>query len=601
MNILGISAYYHDSAAALICNGEVLAAAQEERFTRVKNDKNFPINAIKYCLTEVGLSIDDLDAIVFYDKPFLKFERLLETYFDAAPKGWLSFITAMPVWLKQKLFLKSNIKKELKALDENINWDKIELLFSNHHFSHAASAFYATNFKTAAILTIDGAGEWATASIAVGDGNKLTTLREMHFPDSVGLLYSAFTYYLGFEVNAGEYKVMGLAPYVAPNNILVEKFFGLIKTHLVTIFDDGSIKLNQKYFSYSTSLRMINKNAFEHLFELKTREPSELINFNHIAIAQALQLVTEEVILNMATYAKKITGCDDICLAGGVALNCVANGKLQESKLFKNIFIQPAAGDSGAALGAAWAAYYLHFNAQRKYNNLDDNMKNARLGPLFTNDEIEACVLQHNLAYIRFTSQDLIETTTQHLLDGKIVGWFQGRMEFGPRALGGRSILANPLMPDMQSKLNLKVKKREGFRPFAPIMLQTEFERLFGQKHQSPYMLFVHKLLPMFRKNVEPLNTENLTTIINQSRSVLPSITHVDFSSRIQTVTLDSDELMFKLLNKFKEKTGFGVVINTSFNLNNEPIVCTPQDAITCFLNTDIDVLVIENIIIEKQ
>ena len=600
MNILGISAYYHDSAAALICDGEVVAAAQEERFTRIKNDKNFPLNAIKYCLAEAGLTIENIDAIVFYDKPFLKFERLLEIYFQNAPKGWLSFITSMPVWLKEKLFLKSNLKKEFKLIDDKINWKHTQLLFSNHHLSHAASAFYATNFKSAAILTIDGVGEWATASIALGDNNQLTTLREMHFPDSVGLLYSAFTYYLGFEVNAGEYKVMGLAPYAKPDDDLVVEYVSLIKENIVTIFDDGSIKLNAKYFTYATSLRMINDKAFAAIFDLKRRESNDEINDKHIAIAQALQQVLEHILLLMAQQAKLLTGRDNICLAGGVALNCVANGKLLESGLFKNVFIQPAAGDSGAALGAAWAAYYLHFKAERKYSIQDDNMHYARLGPSFEIDQIKAAISKHNLVYKELNSEELIEQITKFLVDGKVVGWFQGRMEFGPRALGGRSILANPMLPNMQSKLNLKVKKREGFRPFAPIMLEDDFEKLYAQKHQSPYMLFVHKLLPEYRNNVEQIASNNLVNIINQNRSVLPSITHIDFSSRIQTVSSTSDELMFKLLTNFKSETGYGVLINTSFNLNNEPIVCSPEDAINCFLKTDIDVLVLENIIIEK-
>lgn len=600
MKILGISAYYHDSAAALIEDGTIVAAAQEERFTRKKNDEVFPEKAIQFCLGESGLSLSDLDAIVFYDKPFLKFERLLETYFDNVPKGWISFITAMPVWLKEKLFLKSEIKKSLEKIDAKINWKNTQLLFSKHHLSHAASAFYPTNFKDAAILTIDGVGEWATASIAHGKDNHITTLSELQFPDSVGLLYSAFTYFLGFKVNSGEYKVMGLAPYAKPDDALVLEYKATIEQEIVQIFKDGSIKLNQKYFRYSTSLIMIYENKFEKLFGFKTRKQEDELTKVHYSLAQALQLVVEEIVIKMAQNAKALTGSKNLCMAGGVALNCVANGKLLETDLFENVFVQPAAGDAGGALGAALAAYYMHFKKERLFSKEADQMQLSRLGPSFSNVQIRRATEKAKLNYTYLNESVLLENVADLLENGKVVGWFQGRMEFGPRALGGRSILGNPLLAETQSKLNLKVKKRENFRPFAPIMLPEEFKKFFNQGYSSPYMLFVHKILPEFRKETQALE-EDLIATINQVRSVLPSITHVDYSARIQTVGKENDQKLHALLQKFKEKTGYGVLVNTSFNIKDEPIVCSPDDAIRCFLNTDIDCLVMENYLILKN
>lgn len=598
MKILGISAYYHDSAAAIIINGSIVAAAQEERFTTLKNDASFPANAITFCLQQAQINLHQLDAIVFYDKPFLKFERLLDTYFNNAPKGWLSFITAMPVWLKEKLLLKSTLKKNLQKIDDKVNWHDTQLLFSNHHVSHAASAFFASGFNTAAILTIDGVGEWATASISTGNANEMHAIQEMHFPHSLGLLYSAFTYFLGFEVNAGEYKVMGLAPYASEKDELVQQYLKIIYSTLVTVYDDGSITLNQKYFKYATSLRMINEKKFEALFGIPVRKSTEEITTKHIALAQALQLVLEHVVMRMAQHTKKITQAENLCLAGGVALNGVANGKLHESGLFKNIFIQPAAGDAGGALGAALAAYYMHFK-QPRVTQKPDAMQGSLLGPSFSAHEIKQAINEADLTYKYYATTELIAETTKRLLAGQVIGWFDGRMEFGPRALGARSIIANPLLGNMQSKLNLKVKKRESFRPFAPIMLQEEFERLFGQKHTSDYMLFVHKILPQYQ--TQPATKgKNLIETINQQRSVLPAITHVDFSSRIQTINPNVNPKIAALLNAFKSHTGYGVLINTSFNVNNQPIVCTPQQAINCFIHTDIDCLILDGHLIEK-
>lgn len=598
MKILGISAYYHDSAAAIIINGSIVAAAQEERFTTLKNDASFPANAITFCLQQAQINLHQLDAIVFYDKPFLKFERLLDTYFNNAPKGWLSFITAMPVWLKEKLLLKSTLKKNLQKIDDKVTWHDTQLLFSNHHVSHAASAFFASGFNTAAILTIDGVGEWATASISNGNANEMHAIQEMHFPHSLGLLYSAFTYFLGFEVNAGEYKVMGLAPYASQKDELVQQYLKIIYSTLVTVYDDGSITLNQKYFKYATSLRMINEKKFEALFSIPVRKSTEEITTKHIALAQALQLVLEHVVMRMAEHTKKITQADNLCLAGGVALNGVANGKLHESGLFKNIFIQPAAGDAGGALGAALAAYYMHFK-QPRVTQKPDAMQGSLLGPSFSAHEIKQAINEAGLKHTHYATTELIDETVKRLIAGQVIGWFDGRMEFGPRALGARSIIANPLLGNMQSKLNLKVKKRESFRPFAPIMLKEEFERLFGQKHTSDYMLFVHKIHPQYQ--TQPATQgKNLIETINQQRSVLPAITHVDFSSRIQTVNPNVNPKIAALLNAFKAQTDYGVLINTSFNVNNQPIVCTPQQAINCFIHTDIDCLILDGHLIEK-
>ena len=597
MKILGISAYYHDSAAALIEDGKILCAAQEERFKRIKHDKAFPIESIKFCLEFAGVSISDIDAIVFYDKPFMKFERLVSTYLDNAPRGLISFFTSMPVWLKEKLFLKSELKKALSEIGE-IDWNKTELHFSDHHLSHAASSFFASNFKNSAILTIDGVGEWATATISKGDENNIKVLKQINFPNSLGLLYSAFTYFLGFKVNSGEYKMMGLAPYGDRDSEMVKEFIFKIKDEIVEIFDDGSIEINQSYFSYSTSLKMLDESKFANLFNFKIRNKDETLNDKHISLALAIQIVTEEIVLKMTTFAKEICKSDNLCIAGGVALNCVANGMLKDANIFQEIYIQPAAGDAGGALGCALASYYIHFKKDRIYSKTFDNMNMARLGPSFTNFEIERTLINEGLKYEFLKNNEISETVSSELINGKVVAWFQGRMEFGPRALGSRSILANPLLKETQSILNLKVKKRESFRPFAPLMLEEEFEKYFGKKYASPYMLFVHKILEKYRKVT--IEKEDLIEKINQERSVLPSISHIDYSSRIQTVNKYSDKKMFELLNKFKEKSKFGVLVNTSFNVMGEPIVCTPKDAINCFLHTDIDILVMENYIVKK-
>jgi len=598
MKILGISAYYHDSAAAIVENGLVVAAAQEERFTRKKNDASFPKQAILYCLSELRIDLHELDAIVFYDKPFLKFERLLETYISNVPKGIQSFVTAMPVWLKEKLFLKSELKKVLVELSPSIDFKTIPLLFSEHHLSHGASAFYPSGFEDAAIVTIDGVGEWATASIAHGVGGKITPIKEMHYPDSLGLLYSAFTYYLGFEVNSGEYKMMGLAPFGTMDIQYKDELKEKIQTEIVTIFNDGSIRLTASYFSYSTSLRMIKEKKWQKLFGKQRRKSTEKIEKFHYCLALAIQEIAEEVIVKMVTFAKEVTKSKNLCLAGGVALNCVANGKIQESQLFDDLFIQPAAGDAGGAVGAALGAYYLHFKKPRVSSH--KNIFNySRLGPQFSALEIQRALERNNLKGIKLAHQELIETTSQLLVEENIIGWFQGRMEFGPRALGGRSILGNPLSSKTQSLLNLKVKKRESFRPFAPIMLKEEFQSFYGKKYDSPYMLMVHKILPEFRSDFKK-NEDDLIQAVNEVRSVLPSITHVDYSSRIQTVSKESDALLFDVLTAFKKKSGVGVLVNTSFNIKDEPIVCSPEDAIRCFQNTEIDVLVLGEFLIKK-
>lgn len=597
MKILGISAYYHDSAAVLIEHGEIIAAAQEERFSRIKHDESFPIEAIKYCLGEAVIDINDLDAVVFYDKPFLKFERILETYMNNAPKGWWQFIKAMPAWLKEKLFIKEKLKSELKEIGE-IDWKRTDLLFSKHHLSHASSAFYTSSYSDAAILSIDGVGEWATASIAYGEVSSIKTLKELHFPDSLGLLYSAFTYFLGFKVNEGEYKVMGLAPYGDRNAQQVQNFVALIKQEIITVFDDGSIKLNQDYFAYATSFKMIDETAFKKLFGFAKRTENEAILQTHFELAAALQIIVEEVVVKMAKEAQKLTGSKNICLSGGVALNCVANGALQEQNIFDNIYVQPASGDAGGALGAALAAYHLHYKKERKLF-FPDAMKNAKLGPKYSDVAIERALTNNQLVFEKMSHEDLVEFIATKIVQGNVIGWFQGRMEFGPRALGSRSILGNPLLKETQSVLNLKVKKRESFRPFAPLMLEEEFEKYFSKTYSSPYMLMVHKIKVEYRLQTE--ESKDLTKKINQIRSVIPAISHVDYSSRIQTVNQQFDDKMFDLLNAFKEKTGIGVLVNTSFNVKGEPIVCSPQNAIACFLSTDIDILVLENYVILKN
>lgn len=599
--ILGISAFYHDSAAAILHDGKIIAAAQEERFTRKKHTPDFPVEAIKYCLLESGFSIDELDAIVFYDKPLLKFERLLETYYAFAPRGLISFLTAIPVWAKEKLFLKKLIYDELKKTG-NYDKKKVKLLFPEHHLSHAASAFYPSPFVEAAVLTIDGVGEWATASIAHGKGKELKFLKELKFPHSVGLLYSAFTYYLGFTVNSGEYKLMGLAPYGNPNAERTKEFVRLIKEKIIDIKDDGSIFLDQSFFNYSTGLRMADDKKWEQVFKMKRREPEADIQQEHCDLAFAIQQVTEEIVFKMAQEAKRLTGSNYLCLAGGVALNCVANGKLLREKIFDDIFIQPAAGDAGGALGAAQAAYYLYFGEKRKLSGKQDEMQGSYLGPDFSDKETELMARKYKAPFKKFNDfSELCATTAALLAEGNVAGWFQGRMEFGPRALGNRSILGDARNPEMQKKLNLKIKYREGFRPFAPSVLAEDCKKYFELDSISPYMLLVTPVKNERRKPI-PANYHNLPLWerLYYLRSDIQSVTHLDFSARVQTVHKETNPRYWELINAFKQKTGYGVVVNTSFNVRGEPIVCTPEDAYRCFMRTEMDYLVVGNYLFTK-
>jgi carbamoyltransferase len=598
MKIIGISAFYHDSAAALIIDGKIVAAAQEERFSRIKHDASFPISAVKYCLEEYQLQPEQIDAVVFYDKPLLKFERLLETYYAFAPRGLASFIAAIPVWLKEKMFLKRLIRKELKQA----GFSKFpKLLFPEHHLSHAASAFYPANFEEAAILTIDGVGEWATASMAIGKGNEITVIKELHFPHSLGLLYSAFTYYLGFRVNSGEYKLMGLAPYGNPSDAEVKKFEEIIRTNLVDIAEDGSIWLNQKYFNYATGLRMVFDKKWHKLLGLKRRKPEVEINQSHCNLSLAIQNITEEVVIRMAREASKLSGSKNLCLAGGVALNCVSNGKLQDAGLFDNIYVQPAAGDAGGAVGAALAAYYIYYENERRAINPIDQMQGAFLGPSFDEKNISYLENKYDAAGNRMNYEEIYHFTAEKIASGKIVGWFQGRMEFGPRALGARSILGDPRNPEMQKKLNLKIKYRESFRPFAPAVLEEDAMEYFDMKSDSPYMLMVYPVLAS-RRNKLPQDYANraLKTKLYFERSDIPAVTHVDFSARIQTVSKATNEHFWNLINSFKSLTGYSVLINTSFNVRGEPIVCTPEDAYRCFMRTELDYLIIGNYVFNK-
>lgn len=601
MRILGISAFYHDSAAALVIDGDIVAAAQEERFTRIKHDPSFPLNAIKYCLHTEAINISELDAIVFYDKPLLKFERLLETYYGFAPRGVASFVTAIPVWIKEKLFLKRIINDELTKI-EGYKKGAIKLLFPEHHLSHAASAFYPSPFDEAAILTIDGVGEWATASISYGKGNSITNIKEMHFPHSVGLLYSAFTYYLGFTVNSGEYKLMGLAPYGIPGSTEVENFIQTIKKELVDIKPDGSVWLNQKYFNYSTGLRMVKDSKWEKLFGFSRREAEGKIEQHHSNLALAIQQVTGEILISMATEAKKVTGSNNLCLAGGVALNCVGNGKLLQSKIFNEIYIQPAAGDAGGAVGAALAAYYIVYNNSRK-DTLPDAMSGSYLGPEFTSAEIEHAAKTYKAKYVKFDNfTDLSLQVAQIISEGNVVGWFQGRMEFGPRALGNRSILGDARNSEMQLKLNLKIKYRESFRPFAPSVLAGDVEEYFEMDKPSPYMLLVANVQQK-HINTIPENYFELPLMerLYFQRSDIPSVTHIDYSARIQTVHNETNPRYHELISQFKKLTGTGVIVNTSFNVRGEPIVCTPEEAYKCFMRTEMDYLVIGDFVFNKK
>ncbi|MCE7993144.1 MAG: carbamoyltransferase [Roseivirga sp.] len=593
--ILGISAFYHDSAAAITVGGKVVAAAQEERFTREKQTADFPLEAIKYCLDEAGLMIDDLDAIVFYDKPLLKFERLLETYYAFSPKGLVSFVKAIPVWLREKMFLKKQIYDGLKEVGP-YNKKGVKLLFPEHHLSHAASAFLPSPFEKAAILTIDGVGEWSTASIGLGNGNDISILKEMHFPHSVGLLYSAFTYFLGFKVNSGEYKLMGLAPYGNPESDQTEKFREIIMSHLVSIKNDGSIWLDQSYFNYATGLRMARDKKWEKLFGFPRRVDENQLEQYHCDLALAVQWVTEEIVLKMAQHARELTGADYLCMAGGVALNCVANGKLLRSGIFKDIYIQPAAGDAGGALGAALAVHYMYFKKPRGLQ-VPDHMYGSYLGPDYSDKEVLMMSKKAKAVWERYdVFDDLAKEVASKIAEGSVVGWFQGRMEFGPRALGNRSILGDARNPEMQKKLNLQIKYREGFRPFAPSVLSEDKGQYFDLDGDSPYMLMVAPVKGERRKTLpKGFYDMPLWDKLYFERSDIQSVTHLDFSARVQTVHKETNPRYWGLIDAFKQQTGYGLVVNTSFNVRGEPIVCTPYDAYRCFMSTEMDYLVIND------
>ncbi len=592
-SILGISAFYHDSAAALIEDGKIIAAAQEERFSRKKHDARYPVNAVNYILKTYKKKLNDIDHIVFFEKPFLKFERLLETYLAFAPKGFKSFSLSMPIWLREKLFQKNFLFEQLKKHDENFNQiEKIK--FSEHHFSHAASAFYPSPFEEALVLTLDGVGEWATTTVAIGKGNDLKLIKELYFPHSLGLLYSAFTYYTGFKVNSGEYKVMGLAPYGAPN------YKDLILENLVDLKEDGSFKLDMDYFNYATGLTMTN-DKFAKLFGKPVRDPKKdrLTQF-HMDIASSIQAVTEEIVLKITSSLSKEYKIKNLCLAGGVALNCVANGKILKQKIFDNMWIQPAAGDAGGSLGAALAFWYKELNKPRVI--FKDQMEGSYLGPKLNNDEVEKELKNLNAKYKRLETKDIILSAAKNLSEDKTVGWFQGRMEFGPRALGGRSILANPKSEKMQKELNLKIKFRESFRPFAPAVLRENVSEWFDIDNDSPYMLLVSDVnkehqLKMTDKEKHLFGIDKL----NIKRSSIPAITHVDYSARIQTVHMDTNPRFYSLISEFKKITNCPVLVNTSFNVRGEPIVCSVKDAFNCFMGTNLDVLIIEDFILLKE
>ncbi|HKP48268.1 MAG TPA: carbamoyltransferase [Pyrinomonadaceae bacterium] len=629
VSILGISAFYHDSAACLVVDGDIVAAAQEERFTRVKHDYNFPLRAAQYCLAEAGLSPVQLDYVGFYDKPLLKFDRLLETYLDYAPSGFSSFLKALPLWMKEKLWMPDLIRTELakaggeederaaKKLGKKFEW---KLLFGDHHESHAASAFYPSPFEEAAILTIDGVGEWATSSIGIGKANELTLLKELRFPDSLGLLYSAFTYYTGFKVNSGEYKVMGLAPYGEP------KYVSLIKDKLLEVHDDGSLKMDHSYFGYSNGLRMTNS-AFDKLFGSKPRQAESKITQREMDLARSIQAITEEVMLKMTNYARKETGMKKLCLAGGVALNCVANGRVLREVPFEDIWIQPAAGDAGGALGIALAIWHRYLGnprtsaeatgawksstpqtTSRRVASANGNsvyadaMKGSYLGPKHSEEEIEKFLKSRNLPYTKYSRAELPDVVAEKLAAGKIIGLHQGRMEFGPRALGGRSIIGDPRSPEMQATMNLKIKYRESFRPFAPSVLREEVADWFDLDADSPYMLLVAEVAPARRRSMTE-KEKQLWGIdkLNVKRSEIPAVTHVDYSARIQTVRRETNPLYWEIIDAFRRRTGCPVIVNTSFNVRGEPIVCTPEDSYRCFMRTEMDCLVLETCVLNKK
>lgn len=621
MRILGISAFYHDSAACLVVDGEIVAAAQEERFTRIKHEHNFPVNAARYCLKEAGITANELDYVGFYDKPLLKFDRLLETYLDYAPRGFRSFIKSMPLWMKEKLWMPDHIHTEMakangiederaaKKAGKKFKW---ELLFGDHHESHAASAFYPSPFEEAAILTIDGVGEWATSSIGIGRGNEITLLKELRFPDSLGLLYSAFTYYTGFKVNSGEYKVMGLAPYGEP------KYLSLIKDKLAEIRDDGSVRMNHEYFSYSQGLRMTN-GSFDKLFGERPRKAESLITQREMDLARSIQAFTEEALLKMVRYVHQETGMKNLCMAGGVALNCVANGRILREGPFEEIWLQPAAGDAGGAIGIALAIWHRYLGKERtsaeragtwqaldaRATNLrsySDGMKGSFLGPRDSVEDIERFLQSRNLPYKKYSREELPNVVAELLATEKVIGLHQGRMEFGPRALGGRSIIGDPRSPRMQSVMNLKIKYRESFRPFAPSVLREHVAEWFELDDDSPYMLLVADVLEKHRRRLTP-DEEKLWGIdkLNVPRSEIPAVTHVDYSARIQTVRRETNPLYYDIIEAFYRRTGCPLIVNTSFNVRGEPIVCTPEDSYRCFMRTEMDYLVLETCVLDKR
>jgi len=594
-HIVGVSAFYHDSAACLVSDGKIVAAAQEERFTRKKFDARFPVNAIRYCLKEGGISLADLKYLVFYDKPLIKFERLLETYVAFAPHGLKSFLAAMPVWLKEKLLLKSVLKDELVSLDGLKKPDLPQILFGEHHESHAASAFYPSPYKTAAVLCMDGVGEWATTSAWLGDGNSLTPLWEIHFPHSIGLLYSAFTYYTGFKVNSGEYKVMGLAPYGQP------KFVKAIYDHLIDLKEDGTFRLNMEFFNYCTGLTMTSS-KFDEVFGGPPRKPESLLTQRDMDLARSIQEVTEEAMLRLSRTLHKETGVENLCMAGGVALNCVGNGRILREGPFKQLWIQPSAGDAGGALGAALTVWHKLENKPRNLHDSGDSMQGSYLGPLYTNEEVEQFLREKEAPYTRLDEDALVSRLAEELESGKVVGWFQGRMEFGPRALGARSILGDARNPKMQSVMNLKIKYRESFRPFAPSILRNRVADYFELDTDSPYMLLV---APVVKKRRTQLTEEQQALwgidLLNVPKSDIPAATHVDYSARVQTVHEATNRRYHKLLKAFEARTGCPLLVNTSFNVRNEPIVCSPEDAYRCFMRCAIDILVLENCVLYKD
>ncbi|HKB07992.1 MAG TPA: carbamoyltransferase [Candidatus Polarisedimenticolia bacterium] len=596
MDILGISAYYHDSAACLLRDGRIIAAAQEERFTRKKHDARFPRHAVRYCLREGSVTLPQVRHVVFYDKPLLKFERLLETYLGFSPRGLRSFVAAMPVWLKEKLFLKDLLEKELlSCADGSKRGDLPSLLFGEHHESHAASAFYASPFKSAAILCMDGVGEWATTSAWSGEDNRINPIWEIHFPHSIGLLYSAFTYFTGFKVNSGEYKVMGLAPYGQP------KYVQTIYDHLIDLKPDGTFRMNMDYFAYCTGLRMTNR-KFDALFGGPPRAPESPLTQREMDLARSVQDVTEEVMLRLSRTLHQETGARDLCLAGGVALNCVGNGRLLREGPYRRLWIQPAAGDAGGAIGAAYSAWHQLEDRPRAPNGDADAMSGSYLGPAFGNDDIERFLRGRGAPYVRLEDDALFDRVAGALASEKVVGWFQGRMEFGPRALGGRSIIGDARSPKMQSVMNLKIKYRESFRPFAPSVLRERVADYFEMDADSPYMLLV---APVVERRRIPMSrdSQNLWGIdlLNVPRSDIPAVTHVDYSARIQTVHRETNPRYHRLLKEFESKTGYGVIVNTSFNVRGEPIVCSPEDAFRCFMRTEMDMLVLENCVLDKS